>query len=68
MPTLDSLWTQDAYDAFTLVPNVNFGDASKSKEGKKGKESPAEELPPVNEKAWKEGTKDPKNESGCVLQ
>lgn len=66
MPPMNALWTQEAYDAFTLVPNVNFTDP-KSK-GKKDKESPNEELPPVDEKAWKEGARDPKNESGCILQ
>lgn len=66
IPTISSLWTHDAYDAFTLVPNVNFTDPKKK--GKKEKESPTEDLPPVDEKSWKESTRDPKNESGCVLQ
>lgn len=66
MPPMSPLWTQQAYDAFTLVPNVNFTDP-KSK-SKKEKDSPSKDLPPVDEKVWKEATRDPKNESGCVLQ
>ena len=68
MPPISPLWTQDAYDAFVLVPNVNFTDDKKGKKEKKEKDSPVEELPPVQEKSWNEASKDPKNESGCVLQ
>jgi hypothetical protein len=68
MPAKSILWTQDAYDAFTLT-NVTFSDSSsKSKGTKDATDSPTKDLPPVEEKAFKESTKDPKNESGCSIQ
>ena len=70
LPSLSSLWTEDAYNAFTLT-GVTFPDpSSKSKVRvpKDAPDSPAKDLPPVQEKAFTETTKDPKNESGCSIQ
>jgi len=66
LPSLNALWNKEAYDAFVLT-DVTFGD--KKQESKDtGKSDKKEELPPVAEKAYTETTKDPKNESGCLIQ
>lgn len=67
LPPKSSLWTEDAYNAFTLT-GVTFPDPASKSKGKDPPDSPAKDLPPVEEKAFKETTKDPKNESGCILQ
>ncbi|KAG1695760.1 BRO1 domain-containing protein BROX [Nymphon striatum] len=63
MPAVSSLWTEATYKAFDLSKNVGVTDPANSKAAQKAEG----ELPPVKEITVPPGTKQPKNESGCVI-